>query len=128
MTTRHLLPVETISFVTLAASLGVVLALAFHPQPKITSRFTLPALVSPLSSSITEDAYPTTQTFSQISPDGTKKLMMSVTYTPATTSKTFVFTTADADTTNQKQIYNTTLPTTENMSIPFNTWSPDDKF
>ncbi len=64
---------------------------------------------------------------SQISPDGTKQLIMTVT-TNKDTSKMYKFTTANADGTNQQLIYSVIYSSQDTMSIPFDTWSPDDKY
>jgi len=68
---------------------------------------------------------------SQLTPDGTRKLLMK-TITSKNGAVTYIFTTTDWDGNNVAQIYTTTVPgsqiPTEGMTIPFNTWSPDNKY
>lgn len=127
MTTRHHIAFGSVSRLTTAALFGIVLALWLTHNTKISTDFSLPSMIvqSPIP---TTAPTPTVQTFSQMSPDGNKKVIMTVTQKTDLDNKTYTFTTTDSQSTKQQEIYTTTLPNTESMSIPFNTWSPDDTY
>jgi hypothetical protein len=111
---------------------GIVFAAYFNHKPNTRYSFSLPVMqaqdstLSPVPSEAPVFA-PEVQTFSQVSPDGTKKLTMTAT-TNKDAGKTYAFITSDAANANQQSIYEATLPNMENMSIPFNTWSPDNAY
>src|SRR5689334_1093135 len=135
MTTRHQIEFGTVSLFAASAVLGIFLALSINHQPKISKKFSLPVIdtqqIFPTSTPTPAPAIvlvPKVERFSQLSPDGTKKLTMRVTSQAGSDTKTYSFTTSAADDTNFQEIYTVTLPTSENMSIPFNTWSPDDTY
>lgn len=125
MTTTHKIELESLLLFGFAAFAGVTLALYFNHGPKTI--FTLPVVTTLQSPIPTAAPTPTVQTFYQPSPNGQKKVTMTVT-TRETTSKTYLFTVSDADGSNPQTIYSINLPTNENMRIPFNTFSPDNKF
>lgn len=84
------------------------------------------AVITPVTQS-TKPFVPQVDTVSQPSPDGAKKLTMTVKHNKNGTLS-YQFSTADANGENQYSIYDISLPGTQKMSIPFNTWSPDDKY
>lgn len=76
---------------------------------------------------VTKPFVPKVDTVFQPSPDGTRKLKMTVTHNKNGTLD-YQFTASDFLGENAQMIYAVSLPGTEKMSIPFNTWSPDDKY
>lgn len=126
MTTRHQLEFGTVTLFTLAACIGVFLAVYNHNNFKTTT-YALPSTVSLEGPIVTPIFTPKEENFSQISPDGTKKVLMTVGADEDST-KTYTLTTADGNNNSQIEIYSITLPVTENISIPFTTFSPDDKY
>lgn len=76
---------------------------------------------------IAGNSLPQVETASQISPDGSKNLVMKVTPGSEKT-KTFEFTTTDSSGGSAKVIYTAGVGESEKFSLPFNTWSPDDKY
>lgn len=121
MTLRHVIEIDTIFLVTAAAVLSGIfvwnnnrssLPISFN-----TSQVTMP--LSPISSKV--------ERASQISADGTKNLIMSLTSnTDGTYSYKFV--TEDSSGINSKQIFLTTVGAFEKYNLPFNAWSPDNKY
>ncbi len=71
-----------------------------------------------------------TDTASQPTPDGTKKVVMKTTHN--TNSLHYVFTTTDGSGGNVQPLFEETIQAsvsaTEGMNIPFNSWSPDNKY
>ncbi|HZE86968.1 MAG TPA: hypothetical protein VE090_02055 [Methylomirabilota bacterium] len=127
MTRRHQLTfeLETLSIIAISACLGIVLAMYFHNHPK---KISFPVMDTQLSPTPTAPPPPQVDSSSQTSPDGTKKLTMTITSKNDADTKSYIFTTTDADGSNQQQIYTAILPPTESLTIPFNTWSPDNKY
>lgn len=128
---------DLIIFVIFAAIVGVTLAIynqrQLHPQmqtkisiPIIQSSFILPTSVP---TSTPTPIIPKPETASQVSPDGTKQLTMTIT-THNDFSKTYLFITSDANGSNQHVVYETTNTASDSgtMSIPFNSWSPNDRY
>jgi len=132
MTIRHAIEIDTLSLLAISALAGIVFAVYSNHKPNTRYSFSLPVMqaqdstLTPVPSEAPVLA-PEVQTFSQVSPDGTKKLTMTVTVNKDA-SKTYAFIASDAASANQQSIYEATLPATENMGIPFNTWSPDNNY
>lgn len=126
MTTAHKFELEGITLFTLAAVMGIVFAMSTNHSPKIRTVYNLPVLAPLESPTPTEAILPKSQTFSQVSPDGRKKLTM--TATPVKTGTTYTFNVSDGSGDNNQQLYTISLPVTETMSIPYNTFSPDNKY
>lgn len=127
MTTRHQLELGTVSIFALAACAGIFLAAYNNYKPHIQKSYALPIverLTSPLPS---VEPTPAVTTSSQPSPDGAKKLTLTVT-SQENANKTYTLIASDSDDSNETPIYTITLPDQENISIPFNAWSPDDKY
>jgi len=76
---------------------------------------------------LVESYTPQVDTSSQISPDGTKNLVMKTTHNINNT-KTIEFTTTNEDGSNRKRIYTTAALESETYALPFNAWSPDNKY
>lgn len=92
----------------------------------IVAGYTTPAATVPVVS----NPVIKTDTTSQPTPDGTKKVVMNTTHT--TNTLHYVFTTTNGSGGNIQPLFEETVQTsmsaTEGMSIPFNAWSPDDKY
>lgn len=133
MTTLRVIELDTLFLLTLSAVVGTAFAMSYNHKPNISSSFAISIMqnsekITPIKSPIpTATPAPIMETFSQISPDGTKMVTMK-SVTNKDISKTYTFTTSDSDNTNQQSIYTTILPSNESLSIPFNTWSPDNKY
>ena len=122
MTVRHIIEMETIFYVTVAAVLsGIFVWNNNRPSLPILFENTSQAIVtlSPVA--------PKVDTASQVSPDGTKVISMKVTYNSDDTS-TYSFATSDSAGTNEKQIFTKTSASSEKYSVPYNAWSPDNKY
>lgn len=65
--------------------------------------------------------------FSQVSPDGTREVIMKVNKNNDDT-RTYSFYSADGSGDNEQFIFDKTLDKTKYMTIPFNTFSPDSKY
>lgn len=136
MTIIRQLELETITFIVIIAGLASSYFVWIYYQDKrplhitvpisnnipFSQKIITPAMVTPSESPVLGIA-----TASQISPDGTKNLIMKTTHNNNTT-QTYEFKTSDISGSNEKQIYTATVNNNESMSIPFNAWSPDDKY
>ncbi len=127
MTRAHIIEAESLAFLAIAATIGIVFAYYTHNASKQPLSIPVLAPLTTPTPSPTMTPQPTVATFSQLSPDGTKKVDMTVT-SETSGNKTYRFTVTDANGNNSQLIYSTTLPSNESMSIPYNTFSPDDKY
>lgn len=75
----------------------------------------------------TPPTLPKPQIASQVSPDGTSKVIMK-TLLNADTTQTYVFTTTNNSNITEQFIVKKTIDNTKIMTIPFNTWSPDNAY
>jgi hypothetical protein len=120
--TKRYVEVESIFLVAMIAGLSLLVVVKnnYRPQFSIAS--------SGLSMQVpTVVIAPKITVSSQISPDGTKKVIMKVTQNFDGTS-TYDFLTANENDVNETKIFTKILDASSNMTIPFNTWSPDDKY
>lgn len=126
MTIRHRLELETVSLITLSAFVGVFIA-AYNNNylPKSNIFSIIPTTIETETPAITPLAQP--KSTSQISPDGTKKVIMR-TVSTEDNIQTYLFSTADNSGTNEQAVFKKNLDITKTMTIPFNTWSPDNKY
>lgn len=130
MTTRQQLEFGSITFFGLAAFIGIFLA--FYGNSFKTKTYALPSTINIENSIITNPIIspvftPKEESFSQTSPDGTKKVMMSM-VSDKDSNKTYTLTTANSDNSEQAQIHHVTLPADQTIAIPFNSFSPDNKY
>lgn len=92
----------------------------------IVAGYTAPAATVPVVS----NPVIKTDTASQPTPDGTRKLVMKTTHN--TNSLRYAFTTTDGSGGNIQPLFEETVlasaSATEGMNIPFNAWSPDNKY
>jgi hypothetical protein len=129
MTKRHQIETELVILLVLAAGIGVTFAFYYGRITQSPTKMRLPIaqlLESPTPTPTPTPLIPQPQVTFQISPDGTKRLTMTVT-TNKDLTKTYTFVTSDADGNNQHTVY-TATDTTGSMGIPFNTWSPDNMY
>ncbi len=129
MTKTHQIELDSVILFIVAAGIGVVFAFTMGHKPHFPKKIYLPVIQNtfPTPTFIpTPPPIPKPQVTSQISPDGTRLLTMTVT-TNKDLTKTYTFVTSDAGGSNQQTIYTVTY-TADPMSIPFNTWSPDNKY
>lgn len=123
MTIRHQIELESIFLLTAVAAVSLFMVVQRNNyQPQFTLASGLPSI-----SAQAEVIVPKITIFSQISPDGLKKVIMKVTENNDNT-KTYNITTADENGTNEQFVFTKTLDMSGSMTIPFNTWSPDDKY
>ena len=130
MTIKHQIEIETISFIAVAAFLGIFFAWRSNQISRQQPHLAIPIVAENKTQTvIVPNSNPILKidTASQISPDGTKKLIMKTTHN-ANGTFTYVFTTTDGSGANNQQLYTTIVKGSENMSIPFNTWSPDNQY
>jgi hypothetical protein len=123
ITVRHQIELETFFLISIAAGISVFFVIQknnYQPQFSIASG--IPSVSVPA-----EVISPKVIISSQISPDGTKKVIMKITENPDNT-KTYDFSVSDENGANEQFIFAKTLSSSNNMVIPFNTWSPDDKY
>ncbi len=133
MTTRHIIEIDSLMLLGVSALVGMLFAVASAHKPTTKTSFPIPVMQSlqnPFTNELTPSPTPLpkpkVETSSQVSPDGTKKLLLTVTTNPDTS--TYAFTTSDGQDGNQQSLYTTTLPLGSSLAIPFNTWSPDDAY
>lgn len=124
MTTLRQIEVESIFLISIvaAASIFFVVQKNNNFQPQLSVASAIPAISVP-----TEAITSKVTISSQISPDGSKKVVMKVTQNTDDTS-TYEFATLDGNGANEKSIFTKTLDSSSNMTVPFNTWSPDNKY
>lgn len=127
MTKTHAIELETTTLFLFAAAAGIVFAMYFHNAPKVKTVFNLPVIAPFVSPTPTQPPSPTVNTFSQLSPNGGKKVTMTMT-TTAKGNSSYVFATSSGDGTNQQNLYTINLPKGESMSLPFNAFSPDNNY
>lgn len=123
ITVRRQIELETFFLIAVAAGISIFFVTYknnYRPQLSVASGIpSVPIAAEVISPKIT--------IYSQISPDGAKKVVMKVTENSDNTN-TYDFSTADENSANEQHIFTKTLDSLSNMSIPFNAWSPDDKY
>lgn len=122
VTTRHQIELETFFLI----SIVVVGSLYFAIQKNSQPQFSFASGISPVTAPV-EVIGPKITVSSQISPDGTKKVIMKVTENSDST-KTYDFSTSDENGADEQFVFSKTLESSDNVTIPFNAWSPDDKY
>jgi len=125
MTNKQQFTLETVFAIFLASCIGFFWAMySSNTQPfTVFARIpnSQPDTLSPTPSPVKA------RLISQISPDGTKKIVMT-TIQNADTTKTYFFAVTDSSGSNGKTVFSKTLEGTKSMSIPFNAWSPDNQY
>ena len=129
MTVRRQIKLETLSVILIAFAVSSFLVLRNNQEAKQQLHLAIPIVADAAQTSVapTTDPILKIDTASQISPDGTKKLIMK-TIPGADGTRTYKFTTTDGKGDNEQMLYKTKAQESEKLSIPFNTWSPDKKY
>lgn len=122
ITVRRQLELETIFLIAMTAA--VSLFFVAYRNNNFRTQFNI---VSSIPSAPAEAVTPEITVSSQISPDGTKKVIMKTTQNTDNT-KTYELLTSDENGANEQYIFTKILNSSDSMTIPFNTWSPDDKY
>lgn len=124
MTTRHQIELESIFLISVVAAASFFFVV--QRNNSYQSQFTIASGMS--SMSVPAEAITSKVTVSsQISPDGTKKVIMRALLNPDNTL-TYDFSVSDEDGANEQSIFTKTIDSSKSMTIPFNTWSPDNKY
>lgn len=118
MTTTHKIELESFFLISLVAAVSLFFVVQRNNQ------FNVP--VVSINSPLVTPA-PQQNVFSQISPDGNKKVVMKIDRNKDDT-QTYSFYTSDGDGINEQFIFDKTLDKAKYMTIPFNTWSSDNQY
>jgi hypothetical protein len=119
---------DLVYLLILSAMIGVVFAFNTNKKSNVQISFAVPASEeAQLIPTPTQVFVPNIERFTQVSPDGTKTLTLTITNNKDL-SKSFVVTNVDTSSNKEDQVFTGTLARTENITIPFNTWSPDNRY
>lgn len=123
ITVRHQLEIEGVSIIAFAGLLSMLFLVQGNKNRQQVR------IVTPLATTQEPTVTPTpaVSTSMQISPDGTKNVVLKTTRNKDGTS-TYAVLSANGSGEKGELIYSETLPAPQNISVPFNTWSPDDKY
>ncbi len=123
MTTLRQIELESIFLISIVAAASLFFVIQRNNQ----GQFNAPSMrIASLSLPLATPA-PEQNVFSQISPDGTKKVVMKV-MQGSDNTKTYDFSTVDGNDANEQRVFTKTFDSSSSMVIPFNTWSPDNKY
>lgn len=120
--TRRQLELESFFLISVVAAASLFFVV--YGNNNFKSQFNI---ISSIPSAPVEVISPKVTVSSQISPDGTKKVVMKVTQNQDNTSTCDISTT-DENGANDQHIFTKVLDSEDKMFVPFNTWSPDDKY
>lgn len=120
MTTLRKIELESILLISIVAAVSFFFVVQRNNQFNVS----VVSINSPLAVNPTQA--PMQNVFSQISPDGTKKVIMKIARNKDDT-QTYSFYTSDDSSANEQLIFSKTLDKTKYMTIPFNTFSSDNK-
>jgi hypothetical protein len=123
ITVRRQVELETVFLITMAAAVSIFFV---YKNNNSSGQFNIVSSIPPVSAPA-EAIDPQVTVASQISPDGTKKVIMKATGN-TDNATTYDFSTVDENGANEQFIFSKTLSSANNMVIPFNTWSPDNKY
>jgi hypothetical protein len=121
-TLRRQIELESFFLISIVAAASLFLVVSRNNPPQFNI-----VLNTPIASTQAEVVSPKITIFSQISPDGTKKVIMKTTENSDNTI-TYDFSTADENSVNEQPVFSKVLVSSESIAIPFNTWSPDNKY
>lgn len=119
---------ETVSIALIAAFVGTFFL--WRNNQNFWQNFRGPVTDLPLSNNLvvpTINPFLKTETSSQISPEGSKKLTEKKKGNPDGTVS-YTFTVSDGNGTNPHTLYSIIVPKSVEISIPFNTWSSDNSY
>ncbi len=121
MTTVRKIELESIFLISIVAAASLFFVVQRN------NRFNVPVVSvnSPLATIATPA--PKQNVFSQVSPDGTKKVIMKIDSNKDDT-QAYSFYTADGSGNHEQFIFEKIQDGTASMTVPFNTWSSDDKY
>lgn len=119
--TKRQIEIESIFLLTMVAAVSLFFVYKNNHQSQFNVASSIPSVQVPV-----EAVAPKVTVSSQISPDGTKKVIMKITENSDNTS-TYDFSTADGNGGNELHIFTQILTATESATIPFNAWAPDNK-
>lgn len=123
LTIKRQIELETVFLIAICAGISLFFVIQKNNyKPQLTVASNTPSVQTPA-----EEVAPKVTVFTQMSPDGKKKVVMKVTENNDAT-KTYAFSTANQDGTDEQFVFSKTSDLQKDMTIPFNTWSPDDKY
>ena len=122
MTTLRQIEIESIFLISVVAAVSLYFVIQKNNQGQFNGSMRIASINSPLAKPDPEQSV-----FSQISPDGTKEVIMKIARNNDGT-QTYSFYTADSSGVNEKYIFTRTLEKEENIVIPYNTWSPNNQY
>lgn len=121
MTTLRQIELESFFLISIVAAASLFFVVQRNSQGQFAG-----TRIASINSPLATDE-PKQDIFSQISPDGTKNVVMKITNNNDNT-RTYSFYTSDGSGINEQLIFDKTLDKARHMTIPFNTWSPDNKY
>ena len=123
MTTIRKIELESIFLISIVAAASLFFVLQKNNQGLFNSSgVRIGSINSPVSTST-----PQQDVFSQISPDGTKKVVMKIVHNKDDT-KNYSFYTSDNSGDNEQFVFEKILDSSAYMAIPFNTWSSNNQY
>ncbi|MFH1827066.1 MAG: hypothetical protein ABH812_01370 [bacterium] len=124
-TIQYSLNLKTIilSVMGIVTSLSLVIGMKYYQSQARVVLATPIILDNPTPTKILE----LETSLSQISSDGTKKLIMKTTSNEGGVNK-YALSVSDGSGANEQIVFEKTLDIKKNITIPFNTWSPDNKY
>lgn len=130
ITIKQQVEVETLFFITLAALAGFFFVYKNNQNFKQQFNVTVPILASNVNQNTVASPIPLkpkVESASQVSSDGSKKLIMQTT-TNTDNTKAYLFSVLDTNSSVEKIIYAQTVDNTSSFFLPFNAFSPDNKY
>ena len=126
MTTLRQIELESIFLISIVAAASLFFVVQRNNQGQFNGSSTrIASFNSPLAINSTEA--PEQSVFSQISPDGTREVIMKIDRNKDD-AQTYSFYTSDDTGINEELIFSKRLDKTKYMTIPFNTFSSDNKY
>lgn len=122
MTTTHKIELESIFLISVVAAVSLFFVVQRNSQGQFAGSNLVASINSPIVTPM-----PSQSTLSQISPDGTKEVIMRITSNQDDT-KTYSIYTADSSGANEHFVFDKTLDKAKYITIPFNTFSSDNKY
>ena len=119
MTTLRKVELESIFLISIVAAVSMFFVVQRNNQGVFNGSM---AINSPISKPAPEET-----TFSQISPNGEKTVIMKVTQNSDDT-KTYDFSTVYENSQDEQHVFTKTLDLSKSMTLPFNTFSSDNKY
>lgn len=124
MTTLRQIELESFFLISIVAVISLFFVIQRNNQGQFNVASSM-SVNSPLAANPTQDLEQ--NIFFQISPDGSKKVLMKVTQNNDNMT-TYDFSAMDGNDANKHHIFTKTLDSLKSMTLPYNTWSPDNKY